>query len=249
MAIAVTDPDDPVGFLRHAGGIWVYLAVFILILVQEVGVPFPVFPSEVVLLCAGFLSSHGEVSLVLMGLLATSATLIGNSLLYYISRRYGRAALDRYGKFVMLRPERINRIEDWIGRKGTPILIYGPLVPVLRAYVPALAGMFGVPYRLYIFVLTGAALAWTYGMLVLGLLLGDHWWDAVKFLRNNVRVGVAILILGIIIAAIVVRWRQRIASSRAQHWPETVLPPPPSRLLRSTTVHLGAKTGELHTKE
>jgi membrane protein DedA with SNARE-associated domain len=239
------DNDDSIRFLSHAGGLWVYLLVFILILIQEVGVPFPILPSEVVLLSAGFLASQGKITVVIMGLFATSATLIGNSVLYYISRRFGRAALDRYGKYVHMRPERVDRIEDWIGKRGTPILVYGPLVPILRAYVPALAGTFGVPYRLYIFVLTGAALAWTYTLLVLGQLLGNHWSQAVTFFRDNVRVGVVICVAFLMIAAAVVRWRRSVARARAQHWPETVLPAPRPRLARGTTMHIAPKPQEV----
>jgi membrane protein DedA with SNARE-associated domain len=238
-----------IGILSQADGIWIYFLVFFLILVQEVGVPFPVLPSEVVLLSAGFLASQGKISLVFMGLFATSATLIGNSLLYFISRKYGRAALDRYGKYVGLHTDRIDRIEGWIGRRGTPILIYGPLVPILRAYVPALAGIFGVPYRFYIIVLTGAALAWSYGMLVLGMVLGDHWFDAVTFLRHNVKVGILLGSVVALIALLFIRWRRSVARSRAQHWPETVLPPPAPRLLRGTTMQLSTKTRELTPKD
>ena len=217
--------------LRDANGIWIYCLVFFLILIQEVGVPLPVFPSEVVLLSAGFLASQGKIALVFMGLFATAATLIGNSLLYYVSRRYGRVALDRYGKYVMLRPERIDRIEAWIGRRGTPILMYGPLVPILRAYVPALAGMFGVPYRLYIFVLAGAALVWSYGMLIIGQVLGEHWLDAVRFFRQNIYIGVIACIIAGLATYVYVRWQRASETTRSQHWPENVLPPPPHRLL------------------
>ena len=78
-----------IDILRHADGFWIYCLVFLLILIQEVGVPLPVLPSEVVLLSAGFLASQGKIALVFMGVFAMSATLIGNSLLYYLSRRYG----------------------------------------------------------------------------------------------------------------------------------------------------------------
>ncbi len=217
--------------LRGADGFWIYCLVFFLIVIQECGVPLPVLPSEVVLLSAGFLASQGKIALLLMGLFATAATLIGNSLLYYVSRRYGRVALDRYGKYVMLRPERIDRIQAWIGRRGTPILMYGPLVPILRAYVPALAGMFGVPYRLYILVLTGAALAWSFGLLVIGQVLGEHWQDAIEFIRNNVYLGVIACLVGGACTYLYVRQQHRTAAMRAQHWPENVLPPPPHRLL------------------
>lgn len=232
------DPDDTISIISHTGGLWIYLLVFALILIQELGVPLPVLPSEIVLLCAGFLASQGRLTLLFMGLLATCATLIGNSVLYYVSRRYGRAALDRYGKHVFLRPERVNRIEAWMERRGTPILVYGPLLPIMRAYVPALAGLFGVPYKLYIFVLTGAAVVWTFSLLILGQMLGEHWWDAALFFRHNLRAGVLIAVAFAVVGALILRQRRRRAARGRQRTQlEAVVPPAPPLRARANAVH------------
>ncbi|HWE64765.1 MAG TPA: DedA family protein, partial [Chloroflexota bacterium] len=197
------------GILSQVDGFWVYLVVFLLILIQECGVPFPVLPSEVVLLGGGFMASQDRVSLMVAGLLATSATLIGNSVLFLIGRHFGRSALDRYGKYIHLRPDRVDRIEAWVGRSGTPLLIYGPLVPILRAYIPALAGIFGVPFRFYISVLIFAAVVWSFGLLMLGKVLGAHWFTAVTFLRHNLRIAVLLAVLALVIVALIIRWRRK----------------------------------------
>ena len=209
--------------LGHANGFWVYLVLFLLILIQECGVPFPMLPSEVVLLGGGFMSSQGRISLVVAGVLVSVATLVGNSVLYYLGHHFGRSLLDRYGKYIHLRPERVDRIEVWVSKRGTPILLYGPLVPVLRAYVPAIAGIFGVPFRYYLSILFFAALLWSFGLLLIGEVLGDQWFDAVKFLGHNVRVG--ILIAAVVLAAVFfsLRWRRRRQSKReipgpSAHW-------------------------------
>lgn len=234
------DHGHSLGILNQVDGFWVYLVLFLLILIQECGVPFPVLPSEVVLLGGGFMASQNKVTLVFAGLLATGATLIGNSLLFLVGRHFGRSALDRYGKYIHLRPDRVDRIEAWIERRGTPILIYGPLVPLLRAYIPALAGMFGVPFRYYISVLVGAALIWTFGLLILGQVLGRHWFDAVTFLRQNMHVGILIAVLIAVVTLAIIRWRrgmaharaqQQAAHARARQQPERVIehPAPPPR--------------------
>jgi len=199
------------GILSQVDGIWLYVLIFLLILVQECGVPLPILPSEVVLLGGGFLAADNRFALIVMGLLAASATLIGNSLLFFISRRYGRVALDRYGKYVHMHTERVDRIERWIERRGSPILFYGPLLPILRAYMPALAGIFGVPYRAYIGILAGAALLWTFSMLILGSVLGVHWFDAVSFMRHNITI--AALVIGAAggLLLLVLRWTRGIA--------------------------------------
>ena len=219
------NPTHNLGILSQVSGIWIYVVIFLLILVQECGVPFPVLPSEVVLLGGGFLAYEGKISLVVAGAVAMMATLIGNSVLYYVGRRFGRAALDRYGKYINLRPERVDRIEAWVERSGTPILFYGPLVPILRAYVPALAGMFGVGFRLYISVLVGAAFLWSFGLLIIGQVLGDSWLDAVHFLRHNLLVGLLLGVAGIVAALMALRWRRSKERLRDQKWRRIVAEP------------------------
>ena len=210
------------GPLTQVSGGWIYVVIFLLILVQECGVPFPVLPSEVVLLGGGFLAYEGKIALVVAGIVAMAATLIGNSVLYYVGRRFGRAALDRYGKYINLRPDRVDRIEAWVERSGTPILFYGPLVPILRAYVPALAGMFGVGFRLYITVLIAAAFIWSFGLLIIGQVLGDSWVDAVQFLRHNVIAGLPIGV-AIVAAGLLLMRRQRSRERvREQKWHQIV---------------------------
>jgi membrane protein DedA with SNARE-associated domain len=199
------------GILGHADGIWLYILIFLLILVQECGVPLPILPSEVVLLGGGFLAADNHFALIVMGILATSATLLGNSFLFLISRRYGRVALDRFGKYVHMHTERVDRIERWIERRGSPILFYGPLLPILRAYMPALAGIFGVPYRAYIGILAGAAVIWTFGMLILGSVLGVHWFDAVHFMRHNITIAALVIVAVGGLVLLVLRWTRSIA--------------------------------------
>lgn len=177
--------------------------------------PFPVLPSEVVLLSAGFLSSENRISVVVAGLLATAATLIGNSILFSAGRHFGRSAIDRYGKYVHLRPERVLRIEEWVSRRGTPMLLYGPLIPLIRAYIPAVAGIFGVPFRFYISVLVFAAVVWSFGLLIIGNQLGARWFDAVELISPNVRIAIICgLLVVLLVAFLVNRWRHKSASAQ-----------------------------------
>lgn len=190
--------------------------------------PFPVLPSEVVLLGGGFLASQNKIALPVAALLAMAATLIGNSALFMVGRHFGRSALDRYGKYIHLRPDRVDRIEAWVSRSGTPLLIYGPLVPILRAYVPALAGIFGVPFRFYITVLVCAAAVWSFGLLLIGRLLGAHYAVAATFLRHNMRIAVLVAAVALIVAGLIVRWRHAADHQPVVRWPERLPEPAPA---------------------
>jgi hypothetical protein len=76
--------------------------------------------------------------------------------------------------------------------------------------------------------------------------MGDHWFDAVMFLRNNVLVGAVVVAAILALALLFLRWRRQVALERAQHWPESVLEPPGRS---SATMRLRGHTTKLHTKE
>jgi uncharacterized membrane protein YeaQ/YmgE (transglycosylase-associated protein family) len=77
--------------------------------------------------------------------------------------------------------------------------------------MPALAGIFGVPYRAYIGVLAAAALIWTFVMLILGAVLGDHWFEAVRFMRHNLTIAIVLIALIGTVVVLVLRWTRGIA--------------------------------------
>ena len=67
---------------------------------------------------------------------------------------------------------------------------------------------------MYIFVLTGAAFVWSFGLLILGQVLGEHWWDAVKFLRHNVYIGVIAIVGALVITCVYVRLERKAGATR-----------------------------------
>src|SRR5271165_5042266 len=87
-------------------------ALFGFLFIEEAGIPLPL-PGDTLLLYAG---THHNAAIgygLIVVLIATLAVFSGSSLLYYIMRRGGRSVLDRYGKFLHISPQRLERIEQW----------------------------------------------------------------------------------------------------------------------------------------
>lgn len=147
-----------------------FIAIFVLLTLEEAGVPLPV-PGDTLIIFAG---AHHALSWGYdLRVLLTSATavFIGSSSLYWFVRRVGRAALEHYGRFVHLKPERIARMEAWFRRRGPIAIILGRLIPGLRMPTTLMAGISDVPYRVFAASTLVAAIIWTALYLWLGLVI------------------------------------------------------------------------------
>ena len=110
------------------------LAVFVY-LALETGMILHFAPSEIVVPFAAAELVHGPFSFLVFVLVATTGATIGAVFPYAIFRRYGRIALDRYGRYVHITPEDVDRGEDWFRRWGESSVLWGRILPFVRAYI------------------------------------------------------------------------------------------------------------------
>ena len=85
-----------------------YLAIFLLMLAESACIP---FPSEVTMLVGGWYSADGTLDFFWVGAAGVAGNLVGSWLAYAIGRKTGRALLDRYGKYVLIRSHDIDKAE------------------------------------------------------------------------------------------------------------------------------------------
>jgi membrane protein DedA with SNARE-associated domain len=123
------------------------LAGFIVILIEETGIPVPV-PGDFLMLGIGVHAREGRVQLWQALLVMELATLIGASILYVVAARAGRDLVYRYGRFIHLTPTRLDKAERWLTRHGAAAIVAGRLTPGLRMATVIASGVFGVsPWR------------------------------------------------------------------------------------------------------
>jgi membrane protein DedA with SNARE-associated domain len=174
------------------------IALFIVLLLEESGIPLPL-PGDLVMVFAGVRVAQGRSHFLISFLLMESATLIGASLLYLLARRGGRPMLYRYGKFLHLELDKLARAEEFLNRHGAVAIIAGRIIPGLRIPTSLAAGVFGVPYHVYlpsvaagasVYILFFYMLGYFFGPDVLRLVEGPHF--SVRFLA--VLIGMAVVI-------------------------------------------------------
>lgn len=148
------------------------LAVIVtIIFFEELGVPSPI-PGDLMMVFAGVRVAQGREPLWLVLLLQEAATVVGASGLYFLSQRYGRPLVERYGRFIHLGPETLARMEGRIRRRGGWAIILGRIVPGLRIVTPIAAGVLGMPFSAFLPALACGAFLYILGYTLLGVFVG-----------------------------------------------------------------------------
>ncbi|MFI1991045.1 bifunctional DedA family/phosphatase PAP2 family protein [Actinoplanes sp. NPDC020271] len=133
-----------------------------------------VLPGELALLLGGFLAFRGQVSLAVMMAVAAAGAVGGYLLGYEIGRRYGPALrTSRIGR--RIGPARWQRVEGALAARGARILLLGRLVGILRAVMPAAAGMTRMRYRTFATYAVVGGVVWGPGFVLLGYLAGTSY--------------------------------------------------------------------------
>jgi membrane protein DedA with SNARE-associated domain len=135
--------------MEHFLQTWGYSAIFILALVEAICIP---FPSEITFGFAGALAAEGHFSLAAVIGIGLAGEFIGSMIGYTLGRTGGRALVDRFGKYVLISPNDLDRAHGFLTRRGDPAVAVGRMLPFVRTFVSIVAGvgeMAVVPFALF----------------------------------------------------------------------------------------------------
>lgn len=153
--------------LNHYG----YLAVVGLLLLEDFGIP---VPGETTLILAAVYAGAGRLNVVLVGVLAFLAAVTGDNIGFAIGHFGGRRLVERYGRYILLTPERVNKATDFFERHGGKIVVVARFIEGLRQANGIIAGITGMHWAKFLaFNALGAAL-WVATWTTLGYLSGSH---------------------------------------------------------------------------
>jgi len=148
-----------------------YLGIFLLMLIESSFIP---FPSEIVLVPAGYLASKGDMDISLI-LLASLLGSIGGALINYFGALYvGRKFLLRYGKYILISEETLDKMEVFFKKHGAISTFTGRLIPGIRQLISIPAGLSRMNLKVFIFYTSLGALIWSIILVALGYLIGEN---------------------------------------------------------------------------
>ena len=193
--------------LNHYG----YLAVAGLVLLEDFGVP---VPGETVLILGAVYAGTGRLSVWLVGLLAFLAAVTGDNIGFAIGRFGGRRLVERYGRYILLTPERLDKATDFFERRGAGIIVVARFIEGLRQANGIIAGTTGMHWaRFLAFNVVGAAL-WVAMWTSIGYFSGDHITSIYNTVaRYSVYFGIAV---GVVLIAYIARRVQKARAARTR---------------------------------
>ena len=148
-----------------------YPGIFLLMAMESSIIP---VPSELVMPPAGYLIHKGQMSWLPTILAGTVGSLAGAYANYYASRWLGRPLIIKYGRYVLIPPEKFERVEAFFLRHGEISTFIGRLLPVVRHLISIPAGMAGMNHlRFSLYTLLGAGI-WCSILTWIGYVIGQN---------------------------------------------------------------------------
>ena len=178
-----------------------YLGVALWVAIESVIIP---IPSELVLPFAGFLVGQGTAiepltgqpwNVVLVTLFGTLGATLGALIAYAIGWYGGRPIIERWGRYLGITPDDLDRADDFFARHGDAAAFFGRMVPIIRSLVSFAAGVAHMRLgRFIVFTFLGS-LPWTLLLVVAGMVMGANWEEIGGILKRFEYLVLAILVV------------------------------------------------------
>jgi membrane protein DedA with SNARE-associated domain len=175
--------DIVIPLLNSLYGAVGYLGVMLAMAIESAMIP---LPSELILPYAGFLVSDLSQLEPITGspwnywivvVVATIGNTLGSLVAYVIGAYGGRPFLERYGKYLLIRPHEIELADHFFAKHGAATVFIGRLLPVVRTFISFPAGVARMPIGKFVVYSTAGALPWSMLLVFAGTVLGANWVD------------------------------------------------------------------------
>jgi membrane-associated protein len=183
-------------------GLWIYAILFLIVFAETGLVVTPFLPGDSLLFAAGALAATGALNLWLVAVLLLAAAITGDAVNYAVGRSSGHRVIElartdpRWGRVV--NPAYIARAHEFFERRGGKAIVLGRFVPIVRTFVPFVAGVAEMSYSTFAFYNVTGAVAWVGLCLSVGYLFGN-----VPIVKDNFSL-VALGIVGVSLLPMVI---------------------------------------------
>ncbi len=150
---------------------WGYLGIFLLMALESSFFP---FPSEVVMIPAGYLVYTGQMNLYMAFAAGAFGSLAGALFNYYLCYFLGRPFIAKYGKYVGITDEKMAKFESFFNRYGEISTFNCRLIPGIRQYISLPAGLAKMNIFTFSLYTTLGAGIWVAILIAIGYYIGDQ---------------------------------------------------------------------------
>jgi membrane-associated protein len=178
-------------------GVWVYAILFLIIFAETGLVVTPFLPGDSLLFAAGALAASQALDLTVLVVVLLAAAVLGDAVNYSIGRAAGTRVIHlantdpRWGRWV--RPEYVARAHEFFERHGGKAIVLARFMPIVRTFVPFVAGVAEMSYPAFATFNVAGAVAWVAVCVGAGYAFGN-----VPIVRDNF----SLVALGIVVVSI-----------------------------------------------
>jgi membrane-associated protein len=180
-------------------GAWVYALMFTIVFIETGLVVWPFLPGDSLLFVAGAIAAAGGMDIAAVMATLVAAALTGDNVNYTIGRWIG-PRIFHYEKSRWFNPAHLARAHAFYEKHGGKTIILARFIPIVRTYVPFVAGIGSMPYARYIGWCVVGALTWVVSLCSAGYFFGN-----LPVVKNNLT-AVILLIVAISITPGVFAW-------------------------------------------
>ena len=187
--------DEHIYNIANAVGGWTYLILFLVIFIETAAVVFPFLPGDSLLFAAGALSANPEMhfNVLLFMLLFFVGAFVGDTCNFFIGRTLGYRFVHYKFFSKLIKEENIKEAEVYFEKHGSSSIILGRYIPIIRTFVPFVAGISQFPVHSFLKRAFIAALSWSLIATGAGYLFGN-----IPFVKTHF----SAIILGIVIVTL-----------------------------------------------
>jgi membrane-associated protein len=165
--------DQNLPLIINHYGLWTYLILFVIITLETGLVVTPFLPGDSLLFVAGACASVGLIDLLLVILSFIAASIVGDTLNYWIGNYLGLKVFMKRFPF-LVKKEYIDRTYGYFEQYGGKTIFIARFIPLIRTFAPFLAGVGNMRYRRFLLFNVLGAVAWSISFTLAGYVLGFH---------------------------------------------------------------------------
>jgi membrane protein DedA with SNARE-associated domain len=174
-----------------------YVVLFVALMLELIAFP---TPGETLMTYCGFLVFQGKLNWGISIIVAALGVITGITISYFISRSLGTPFFQKYGSYIHIGPDKLDRTSQWFERYGNGLLVAAYFIPGVRHITGYFSGIARIPYKRFALNAYIGAFIWTSTFISLGKVLGPDWEKFHGSIKKYLIIGgiiLAIVLLGI----------------------------------------------------
>ncbi|MDD7795336.1 VTT domain-containing protein [Clostridium sp. 'White wine YQ'] len=173
-----------------------YIILFFALILELIAFP---LPGELIMTYCGFLIYDSRMNWLLSILVASSGAALGITISYFAGTKLGISFFKKYGSYIHLGPERLEKTSSWFNSYGNRLLIFAYFIPGVRHITGYFSGITQISYKKFSINAYLGALIWASTFISLGKFLGPNWDKFHGYISRYLLIGSLVILIILVI--------------------------------------------------